>query len=73
MFWIWIRRGPFAVLALIGVILAFIALFLIGSHFAPWVTPVLVVTFFAVLLYALWLIDPRRRPEPPADGDGPGP
>jgi FtsH-binding integral membrane protein len=71
-FWVWIRGGPGAALALIGVVVAFIALFFIGSQFAaPWVTPVLVVTFFVALLYGLWLIDPRRREQPPDDADAP--
>jgi FtsH-binding integral membrane protein len=62
-----------AAFALIGVVAAFIVLFLIGSQFAPWVTPVLVVSFFVALLYGLWLIDPRRRAEPPDEGDSAGP
>jgi hypothetical protein len=71
-FWVWIRGGPGAALALIGVVVAFIALFFVGSQFAaPWVTPVLVVTFFVALLYGLWLIDPRRREQPPDDADAP--
>jgi hypothetical protein len=61
-----------AAFALIGVVLAFVGLFLIGSQFAPWVTPVLVVSFFVALLSGLWLIDPRRREQPPDDGEGPG-
>ena len=55
---------------MVGVILALIVLFSIGSQFdAPWVTPVLVVSFFVALLYFLSLIDPRRRPHPPDDGE----
>ena len=66
MFWVWIRGGRGAAFALVGVVVAFILLFLIGSQFAsPWVTPVLVVSFFVVVLYGLWLIDPRRREQPP--------
>jgi len=60
-----------AAFALIGVVAAFIGLFLIGSQFAPWVTPVLVISFFVALLYGLWLIDPRRRDPPPDDGEQP--
>jgi len=57
MFWIWIRGGPFAVLALVLVMVVFVVLFVASARVAPWLAPfVIVPAGIAILVVA------ARRP-----------
>ncbi len=53
MFWIWARGGPRAVFAFVAVVLIFLGLYVLGSQFAPWVPPFLIVPAFVLLAFSV--------------------
>jgi uncharacterized membrane protein YjgN (DUF898 family) len=52
-FWIWVRGGPRAVFAFIAVVAVFLGLYVLGSQFAPWVPPFLIVPAFVLLAFSV--------------------
>jgi hypothetical protein len=64
MFWIWVRGGPFAVIAFVLVVAVFLGLFYVGSQFGPWGPPLLIVPFFVAGLFGLARLIQRNREDP---------